>query len=138
MYMSVIFYQAQFWQNRMYLHQKNLITLKKTVFVQYRWFRHTFRLQNKLLYTRNFLCTQLRTLWVQIWRCWDKKYTTGTRINYIASSVHSSVTFKILTAVIDKWVQFPIIKLWNAGKGHSSWMKKAINTDWHTVSTAVY
>jgi len=69
-----------------------------------------------------------------------QKYTTGVRINYsyIPSSIHSSVTHKILTAVIDEWVKFPIIKLWNAGKGHSSYMKRAINTDWHTISTAVY
>jgi len=67
-----------------------------------------------------------------------QKYTTGVRINYIPSSIHSSATFKILTAVIDEWVKFPIIKLWNAGKGLSSYMKRAINTDWHTVSTAVY
>lgn len=67
-----------------------------------------------------------------------QKYKTGARISYIPSSIHSSVTLNILTAVIDKWVQFPIIKLWNAGKGHSSCMKTAINTDWHTVSTAVY
>jgi len=34
-----------------------------------------------------------------------QNYTTGARINYIPSSIHSSVTFKILTAVTDKWVQ---------------------------------
>jgi hypothetical protein len=67
-----------------------------------------------------------------------QKYTIEANISYIPSSIHSSVTFKILTVVIDKWVQFPIIKLWNAGKGHSSCMKTATNIDWHTVSTAVY